>query len=103
MNSIGTPNVEALQADGLSVQGFTTTNDSKSNIIQALSLAFEQNAITIPDNPTLIHELNRFEAKRLQSGRWQYSAPQGQHDDCVISLALAWEAANIPTFIMDWV
>jgi hypothetical protein len=92
LNSIGAPNVEELQRSGLRVDGFTTTNQTKAQIIQALVLAFERGSIIIPDNPQLIAELEAFEAKRLPSGRWSYSAPDGMHDDMVIALALAWWA-----------
>ena len=93
LNSIGGPNVEALQREGLPVQGFTTTSASKAELIQALALAFEQQAIGLLDYPPLIHELNRFEMERLAGGSWRYGAPQGSHDDTVIALALAWWAA----------
>src|SRR5690606_2980835 len=92
-NSIGGPNIEALQAEGLPVRGFTTTNESKQQIMVALQLAFEREDIRIPDDPVLIAELEAFEATRLPSGRWRYEAPAGMHDDMVISLALAYEAA----------
>ena len=95
-NSIGGPNIEALQAEGLPVRGFTTTNESKQQIMVALQLAFERGDIRIPDDPVLIAELEAFEATRLPSGRWRYEAPAGMHDDMVISLALALEAVNMP-------
>ena len=37
-------------------------------------------------------DLIRFQATRLPSGMLRYAAPSGMHDDCVISLALAWHA-----------
>jgi len=95
LNSIGSPNLERLQAEGLRAwRGFTTTAESKAEVVQALALAFERRDIRIPDNPALIAELEAFEADRLPSGRWHYSAPDGMHDDTVIALALAWEARN---------
>jgi len=98
-NSIGGPNIEQLQSEGLPVKGFTTTAQTKQDIIVALQLAFERGEIGIPDDEMLISELQAFEATRLPSGRWRYEAPEGMHDDCVISLALAWEAANRPSNI----
>lgn len=92
-NSIGSPNLEALQADGQPWVAFTTSNDSKAEIIQALMLAFERQELTIPNDPVLIGELEAFEATRLPSGKWRYAAPEGMHDDTVIALALAWWAA----------
>jgi hypothetical protein len=44
----------------------------------------------------LIAELLAFEAERLPSGLLRYGAPQGYHDDCVMSLALAWQAVAQP-------
>ena len=91
-NSIGSPNLEQLQKTLKQWFGFETTNASKNEIIQALILAFEKKKIAIPDDPVLIAELESFEANRLPSGRWRYSAPDGMHDDTVIALALGWWA-----------
>lgn len=96
-NSMGGPNIEALQQEGLPVYAFQTTNQSKQNIMVALQLAFERGEIRIPDDPVLIAELEAYEATRLPSGRWRYEAPAGMHDDTVIALALALEAANAMT------
>lgn len=96
-NSIGGPNIEALNRDadlgGVAVVGFDTTNQSKTDAIQALMLAFEKGNIAIIDDPVLKTELEAFEATRLPSGRWRYEAPAGMHDDTVISLMLAYQAA----------
>jgi hypothetical protein len=35
-----------------------------------------------------------FESKRNASGSFSYSAPDGMHDDTVMSLAIAWDAIN---------
>lgn len=92
MNSIGQAQLEDLQRIGVPVTGFLTTNASKAQIIDALALAFEQGAITIPDDQGLISELMAFQSHRLPSGLLRYEAPEGMHDDMVISLALAWWA-----------
>lgn len=89
-NSIGQPQLEALQSMGVNVSGFNTTNTTKAQIIDALSLAFERNEITIPDEPVLVAELLAYQSERLSSGLVRYGAPSGMHDDCVMSLALAW-------------
>lgn len=92
-NSIGGPNIEALQADGLPVHAFDTTPMSKPPLIESLALAFERGEISIPDQPVLIGELEAYERKvSAATGRSQFSAPAGLHDDCVIALALAWSA-----------
>ncbi len=89
-NSIGAPNIEQLRRDGIPVNGFTTTNATKSRIIQDLALAFERETLKFPNNPALIGELQAFESRTLQSGLIQYSAPDGGHDDCVMSLAIGY-------------
>lgn len=93
-NSIGQPNIEALQSEGLPVQPFVTTSASKGQLIDDLALAFEQQTIGIPNDPVLINELQAYEMERLPSGVFRYSAPAGGHDDMVMSLALAYRAAS---------
>jgi phage FluMu gp28-like protein len=89
-NSIGMPQLEELQRMGLAAQGFQTSNTSKAQIIDALALAFEQNAIEIINDPVLVAELMAYQSERLPSGLLRYGAPEGMHDDTVIALALAW-------------
>jgi hypothetical protein len=89
-NNMGGPVIEQLQRDGLPVVAFTTTNASKAAIVEALALAFERGAVKIPNDPVLLGELQAFEARPLPSGLMRYAAPEGLHDDCVVSLAIAW-------------
>lgn len=93
-NSIGEPNIEMLRQDGMRVQAFLTTNASKAAAVEDLSLAFEREAIRILRNEILIGELKSFEAEFLPSGLVRYSAPDGQHDDCVMALAMAWQGVR---------
>jgi len=93
-NSIGEPNIEMLRKDGLRVKSFTTTNLSKANAVEDLSLAFERGDLKILRNDILIGELKSFEAEILPSGLVRYSAPDGMHDDCVMSLAMAWQGVS---------
>lgn len=102
-NSIGEPNIEELQREGLPIRPFTTTAISKQKIINALALAFEQNEIAIPNNKTLLAELQAFEIEKLPSGNYRYRAPNGMHDDMVMSLALSWHGVlnrPVATYIM---
>lgn len=98
INSIGSPNFEALQVDGLPVVAFETTAVSKPPLIESLVLAFERREIGIFDDPVLLGELGAYERQvSPRTGRSQYSAPEGLHDDCVLALALAWSGvANKP-------
>ncbi|OQA96948.1 MAG: Terminase-like family protein [Chloroflexi bacterium ADurb.Bin222] len=91
-NAMGEPIIETLQREGLPVRGFVTTNATKAQIIEGLALAFEQGAIRVLNDPVLVGELQGYEMDRSPSGMVRYSAPEGLHDDCVMSLALAWHA-----------
>jgi hypothetical protein len=79
-----------LQADGLPIMSFTTTNRSKAQVIDALALAFETGALKIIDEPVLTSELMAYESEALPGGLVRYGAPEGMHDDTVIALALAY-------------
>jgi hypothetical protein len=100
-NSIGEPLIERLSNEGLPIVPFLTTNATKQPVMDALALALEQREIAIPDEPILIAELLAFQVERLASGQLRYSAPYGTHDDCVISLALAWDCLD-STDAQDW-
>ena len=88
-NSIGQPNIEMLQDRKVPINGFTTTNATKAQIIQSLELAFEQKTIKLLNNSIQIAELMAFESEKLPSGLVRYGAPEGMHDDTVMALALA--------------
>lgn len=94
-NSIGDPNIDDLRNEyRLPVQAFDTTHASKKQVIENLALGFENGAIGIPRDPVLMWELKALTIHRTPSGTITYAAPDGQHDDCVISLALAWSAVG---------
>ena len=94
-NSIGSPNIEALIAEGLPVIPFETTATSKPPLIESLALAFERSELRILEDDVLIGELSAYTRKvSAATGRSQYSAPEGMHDDTVIALALAWHGAT---------
>lgn len=101
-NSLGMPLVEQLERDGYPVQPFHTTNRSKQQLIDALVLAFEQNEISILNDEVLLRELHSFEMERLPSGAVRYGAAVGEHDDCVMALALAWSAARESGPVVVW-
>jgi hypothetical protein len=95
-NSMGSPLIEELSNDGLPIMPFWTNAKSKMTLIDGLALGFEKEALTILDEGPLVAELESYEATRLEGGILKYSAPSGMHDDCVIALALAWQAAASP-------
>lgn len=96
-NSIGAPNLEALQDEGLPVRGFETTGVTKSPLIQSLVLAFERTEHQWLDIPVATSELSAFESKvSKQTGHVSYGAAPGHHDDTVIARALARKVAMEP-------
>lgn len=91
-NNIGTVVNELLKRDFKGVvQTINLDNALKKEIIENLIVGFEQQDITIPNNETLLRELQAFSCKyNTQTQTIKYSAPNGLHDDMVISLAYAY-------------
>lgn len=91
----GEPIYEALCAAGCNAEPYAFTTKSKNDLINGLSLLFEQRRIVIP-KPELwtegIDELENFEYSVTDSGHVRTAAAGRGHDDCVVALALAaWE------------
>lgn len=91
---VGDPLLEQAEDRGIDVQGYQLTSRSKQQLIENLAVAIERQELTFPHIPVLIHELEIFQYELTRSGNIRYEAPQGFHDDAVISLALAWWAAS---------
>lgn len=105
-NSIGEPNIEALQSEGLPVQGFMTTAVSKAPLIEALSLSIEKSEIGLlssDDKEAALAnaELQAYTIHALPGGGMRYGAPNGMHDDTVIARALAWRACMMRPSVME--
>lgn len=104
-NAMGLPIVERLQRGYRTVLGdqrpalpilpFVTTNATKAAAIIDLSVAIENGTLTLLDDAVQTAELLSFESTVLPSGILRYAAPPGGHDDCVIALALAYQAAKV--------
>ena len=97
-NSIGSPNIEALQNEGLPILAFTTTAATKGPLIQSLALAFERREVRWLNIPVATAELVAYESKvSAVTGRVSYSAPEGMNDDTVIARALMnYEINSVP-------
>lgn len=97
-NSIGAPNIEMLIAAGALVErgpdggaGFNTTSSTKAELIQRLATGIEKGELKAPKE--YADELRAYEVT-ITTTNPKFSAPDGQHDDRVISLALAWWKAS---------
>ena len=87
---VGDPIVEELQAgagEHSNFQGFKFSSQSKQMLMEGLAVAIQQNEIQYPEG-VIVSELESFEYEYTRTGV-RYTAPEGQHDDCVMALALA--------------
>jgi len=72
------------------VEPYVTSVKTKPIMIEDLAVSFENKSISILNENWLIDELNAFTyIYNEKTRRVQYGAPQGVHDDGVMSLALA--------------
>jgi hypothetical protein len=96
VNSIGDVLYETLRKQYSNIQPFVTNNDSKQNMIEDLIMGMNENKIKLPSqtlNADLYKELSVFTYEYSpKTRRVKYGAPSGFHDDCVISLALAYHS-----------
>lgn len=100
-NAMGLPIIHQLVKDGLPVDAFLTTGGSKDQAIRDLALAIENGDCRIIPDPVLIGELQAYEIKSVgRNGVPVYGAPEGMHDDCVMSAAIAWTRLAAP--IGNW-
>lgn len=74
---------------GNKIEPFTTTTKTKPIMIEDLAVSFEQNELILPNEEWLIDECEAFTyVFDPRTRNVKYSAPEGIHDDGVISLSL---------------
>jgi hypothetical protein len=83
------PIAKDLRMVNLQVVPFKFTHQSKKALVEKLIVAIEQKLITYPHIQEMIDELEAFTYEVSEFGNIRYTAPEGLHDDCVMSLALA--------------
>jgi phage terminase large subunit-like protein len=76
---------------------FDTKMASKEKILSRLEVTMRNGGLALPKNDILISELSQFAYKKMKDGRMAYQS-LGEHDDCVMSLAIALEAAFARSF-----
>ncbi|GEM_PF-444007 len=92
---IGLPLYERLAKRLASVEGVAITHSLKEAMVSMLSNAMRSRKLVLPsDARELVNQLRAFQRHQSQSGLVRYEAAHGQHDDYVISLALAVMAAQ---------
>lgn len=85
---LGSPIFDDLSRDGVPIQAFHFTNQTKKDIIEKLSISIEQRYIKIINDPQTLLEFDSYEFNYTPSGQVSYNARAGMHDDIVISHAL---------------
>lgn len=100
-SGVGDPIVEALCKGRPNYEGFKFTSTSKQQLMEGLALGIQNGQVRFPDNE-IKQELDSFEFQYTKTGV-KYTAPTGLHDDCVVSLALAWKKYSKPqnTYMLD--
>lgn len=92
---VGEPIFDDLTPKIPRLEGYKFTEQSRKDLLQNLQLLLEQNKIRLPEDEILINELKSFQYELTDTGKTKMTVPEGLHDDCVMSLALAvW---NIPS------
>ena len=86
---VGDPIFERLRTAGLPIIPYSFTNASKEALINNLAMRIEQGQIRLMDIDTQTNELIAYQYELTPSRNVRMNAPEGMHDDCVISLALA--------------
>jgi hypothetical protein len=92
------------KSGGQNFQGYSFTRPSKQKLMEGLAVAIQTKAISFPAGH-IVDELEMFEYEYTPTGT-RYTAPEGFHDDCVCSLALAvMQRAMAGTYdtTMSWV
>jgi hypothetical protein len=85
--------IEEVQRE---VEGYVFTQASKQRLMEGLAVGIQGRKLLIADDGNVVsgtgklrHQLEQFEFEYTRTGI-RYSAPEGEHDDDVCALALAW-------------
>lgn len=87
---------KAVAAAGLSVglRAFTTSNTSKTKLVNSLIVAIQNGDVQLLNDENLISEMTTYEVQQLPSGNVTYNAAKGSHDDMVMATLLSFDAAS---------
>lgn len=98
---VGDPVFDMLRSKNVPCFPYAFTARSKEMLIQNLAIDIQSKSISYPEIPELLYELHNYQYSMSQSGKLIYSAPEGEHDDCVTALALADWAARHPAWMQE--
>ena len=98
VNNIGDVIYEQLKKQYQNTDPFVTNNNSKQNIIEDLLYGLNKGEVFLPNEqlfPPLYNELKVFGFEYSpKTRRITYKAKEGHHDDCVMSLAIAYNCVK---------
>lgn len=86
---LGDPIFDDLVNDGLNVNAFKFTAQSRMELLDNLRILLDKSKIRIPNDPILLDELKSLHWEMTEQGRRKVQVPDGLHDDMIMSLALA--------------
>ena len=88
---LGAPVVDDLAQRGVSIEAFTFTEKTRTELLNNLRVLLEQDLVKLPRHATqLHHQLRSFQYElNPETRKTKITVPEGLHDDCVMSLALA--------------
>ena len=97
-NGVGTPminEIKRLVRHRSKIYEWATTNGSKEEIVSDMAVKIANKEIHFNKNDTgLFAELGSFIVKYTKSGRMQFEAQSGKHDDKVLSACIALRCKN---------
>lgn len=94
---LGDPIFDDLANDGLNVNSFKFTAQSRTELLENLRILLDKGKIRIPNDPILIDELKSMHWELSEQGKRKVQVPDGLHDDMIMSLALAvWQMPSTP-------
>ena len=86
---LGDPIYDDLASFGVPVEPIKINEQTKKELIQKLSIFIQQRRIKMINIQDTLFEFDNFTYEIGPTGRIKYGAPEGYHDDIVISHALA--------------
>ncbi len=94
---VGEPIFDDLSTRVPKLEPFHFTENSRRDLLTNLQMLIEQRKIKIPDDEILLNELKSFQYNLTERGKIRIACPDNQHDDTVMSLALAvWDIPKEP-------
>lgn len=97
-NGVGTPmiaEIKKLVRHKNKIYEFTTTNSSKEDIVSEMAVKIANKEIFFDkDDNGLFAELGSFIVKYTKTGKMQFEAQSGKHDDRVLSACIALKCKN---------